>query len=374
MVALQATANLPFKEHELVWDFRLIAKEPNGYSRVLFMAAGIEQIEKYLKPFSEAGFFPEMVSVSSWGLLSRAPVPEGAAAMILRIEERFTEICFCGPRTLYFSRHVDLGFSDVAAGKSPELFEQIKLTLSAYQNEKMGPAPKNILILSPSGIVRDIVKPLQKDMDVSVQNPLENITNEEISGQPEAGVACAAALGLAGIGIEDAPSFLPGHVKDRLDSRSRSRRRTVTVLLTTLAVVSLALAIGAPVMQQEMEIARIQKKREAIRHSLKNAEKKMKSAEAVKTELSNKMIVVDIFDELYRVTPEGISYSNLRLSKSGEVILQGEASDGQDVNHLQSGLLGSQVFRNVTLQQASKRITVYGEVTHFSITATLQKK
>jgi Tfp pilus assembly protein PilN len=132
--------------------------------------------------------------------------------------------------------------------------------------------------------------------------------------------------------------------------------------------------LGVHVYEKTRELTRIREKISQVAPATQRAQGQLRQWEALRTAIIGRTPVVDFFDELSRVTPHEIVLTNIRLTASGEVTLQGQSFNPLAVNQFQSKLVSSTWLKNVTLQYATKRMAPGGEVTNFLITAVIKKK
>lgn len=392
MISLQLSAHVPYKEEDMVWDYVILEKTPAGHSRVLIMAVGIDVIRRYLKLLSLNNIHPAVVTFSSWGLPGWLNVIEGqnngtggAVYLLVHLEKFSTEICWCDRQKFYFSRHIDLGAQDVEGGHAADLTEQIRITMTAYRQEKMGPEPASGIILSMDERARSLQGHLQKNLQLpfTVKEPLKEIPRRNVakSVNPETSLD---GTGIAGLGLlarrwkgddkHRIGNFLPSTLQDSFGFKAQFQGRLKSVLLLALALASVIAAMSVPLYQKSRYLAKIQDENRKMSPALQQVETRIRQWGALKNELSHRIAVVDIIDELYRLTPDGISYLSLHLQDTGTLTLQGRTFQGAAVNQLQSNLVNSPLLKNVTLQHATKRPSGMGEVTQFSISAVLTKK
>lgn len=357
MVALQLPVHLPYKPEDIIWDLRIVEKTADGSTKSVLTAASIKVVEQYLKDVAAAGFFPDLVTISSWGIWSllkeRHELDRPGCVAFVHAKENGTEICFCGREGVIFSRQID---AEQVTDASPVL-EHFQKTLALYKEEGMGPLPSKVIVFSRSLDAEDLAQKLSiAGLTGKAYEPLKDAV-------PSAG---------AGILLGDwkaVPNFLPDRLKDLLDVRAKRRRWLVMGLTGFLAFGSLVSAILSPLIAAEMNLKRVRSERASLRPALKDMKSTLEQRETILRSIYGQVAAVEMIEELYRLTPPDISYSSLRVNAEGEVTLQGQTFNGTSVNELQSRLVTSVIFRNVILQQAVKRTTVMGDVMHFTIKA-----
>ena len=111
-----------------------------------------------------------------------------------------------------------------------------------------------------------------------------------------------------------------------------------------------------------------------MKPEVQQAQEKLQRFRFMHNELQNRIPVVDFFHELNRLTPDGITFTGLDYDASGKLTLAGQAKEAGDVNRLQEGLVASALFKNVTLEYATKRKTNPEEMTVFKISCQIPMK
>jgi|CXWL01.1.fsa_nt_gi hypothetical protein len=374
MVALQIGEHIPYKEQEAVWEHIILEKMSDGYARVLLMVTNIDIIKRYLKVLSATGMNPTTVTISSWdlvGWLKRTKSAqnkfEKTVSFVLRIESSFTEICFCDHEFFYFSREIQLGSNDLNSGSIEELKEQINLTLVTYRKEKMGPDPTDCLVLSESSDVM-LLEEYLKSIFGFVS--FSGMQGDNIGGYDE---TYRGGLGILEMECKELSNFLPLNLKDNFNTRMWFKTWLRTFILFLCVLISMIAAFCAPLYKKLNQLDQLKQEVLRVHPQAEKAENKIIIWKAIQGELSNRIAMVDILDELYRLTPEDVTFTNLRF-QGIKLNIQGQAIRGAAVNEFQSNLVNSTLFSNVTLQFANKKPAEADEITIFSITTNIQIK
>lgn len=378
MIGLQLQNATPYKEEEIVWQYMILEQSADGYSRVLLMAIHLDTIRKYLKLLSAHHLHPAVITLSSGGWvgwlkahLGILPQPNGVH-LIVQVEDSSTEICFCDLERFYFSRQLGFGIRDLASGNTAEFQKQIKLSLNAYLQEKMGPAVETVMIMAPehsAKMIKDILKPLVTGSIVSL-DPVSEPAKTRI--QTSSLAPSALSLGMFALDFKTVSNFLPVNLQDSYDLKARLKKSLRLVGLIFITLLSLIAALGVEGYQKSVELNKIRQKISELSVARKAAEGQLQQWETLRKGIIGRAPVMELFDELDRLLPNDIVLSSIRLSGNGEVLLQGQTPNGLAVNRFQTALVGSSLLKNVTLQYATKRVTASGEVTHFLMTATIK--
>ena len=166
-------------------------------------------------------------------------------------------------------------------------------------------------------------------------------------------------------------NLIPSEILHR---KAGHRRRSAVVRLVGAGAAVIFLGIAAlvtPVYQDSQYLKKIEQEASQIKTSTAKAEKKMEFLEFVKGEIENRVLMVDVIKELYRLVPDEIVLQAVNLDRTGEFMLQGLAKTGAQVNQLQSALVNSLLFSQVNLQYATQRRRFQEEYTDFRIVCRL---
>ncbi len=375
MIGLQILGQLPYQAEEVVWDFTILEKLPSGYTRILVMVIATPVLERYTKILSSAGIRPQTLTMSSFGLWgwhrlqeSGAAKPDSGVQLLISVDAARTEFCFCDLEHFYFSRSVKGGFGKF----DRQAFTQtLKETLEIYTREKLGPDPARGKLISPSLILKEMVQEFCAYLQLFLtwHDPLKDLPekfNQLSAESVPAETSFAVGIGLLGIGQEQMGNFLPP-----LSKGFGLRSFFKNFFLLMLVYLSFVMALGVGPYRLKRQWASLQQEMDGLQPSLKAIEDEEVLWRVLQEEQNEEKPVIELIDELYRLTPPDIIYSSLHMDPQGEVILQGISKTSTEVNQFQSNLVGSSLLMNISLQQASKQMSPLGEVTHFSFSGHL---
>ncbi|MFH1847629.1 MAG: pilus assembly protein PilM, partial [Candidatus Omnitrophota bacterium] len=138
MARLQAAKQLPYPPNELISDYRVIKKTPDGYSHLALAIAHRNVIERYLTILDNARVSPEQITVSSealieWFMATKAASKKSPGpTAIIDIDSSFAEVAITEGGGLQLSR----SFSYHAPNNWKEkLQDEIKKTFFAYEKD-----------------------------------------------------------------------------------------------------------------------------------------------------------------------------------------------------------------------------------------------
>jgi len=380
MLNLQVGRQVPYPKEDIVIDYIVLHKEPTGYSKVLVIAVHKDVINRYLKIFGDAGLLLHKLTLSSDGLFHwflhygiKARLKPTDPMVLINIDFCSTEICFFYQEKLLFTRSIHFGSKDLSKDNIAAFTEQIDLTIRTYINEKIGPNISGILLVSSIAEVSLLKEKLMTDYmaKVEVADPMENVRQKRNLALPAAlsedGVSLAVSLGLVLMKSGKTINLLPEEVTD---TRRIKLKRLQWVQFLTLFIITFLLAVGVwgiHIYKGSRYLKELQFQIDKTKSAVKKIKEKQRRFNFIKKRLGSGISAVDIIYELYNLTPQDISYSLLYIKEDNSLSLKGVAQESSSVNALQSGLVKSPLFEDVTLQYVTKRRVFKGELTDFKI-------
>ncbi len=386
MVSFQAAKQIPYPKEDIVLDYIVLNKEPSGYAKVLIIAVHQDVVMRYLKILQDAHVGTEQLALSSFGVWEWARLQKekifkertGPVAVV-NVDTASTEICFCRHDRLLFSRNINFGVRDINDEKMSQFSQGIDLTLATYAQENIGENIEKIVLVSSAAEIVLLKAHLEKEYQLPVVtiDPLEDIAVEKNLQIPELkkqGVCIAAGIGLALRPSSKVMDLMPKQVSLRREEKKRQTEYAKCLILI-FVVAGLFFGIFAgKIYKSSAALSAVRKEISATQPKVKAISDKIKRVEFLKQYLHPKTSAIDVIRELYHLTPPEVSFSVLFLDESGAFHLQGVSESGGGVNIFQKNLVGCPLFKEVTLQYATKRKIFKGELTDFKITCQLSQK
>lgn len=381
MVGLQLVNQVPYSREQIIFDYFIIAKEPSGYAKVLVAVVQREPVQRLMHLLNQAGVYPQKISLNSLGLVewfnvlrTRRPIFVQEPLVLLDVSQGSYEICFCENKKLLFSRGINTGNLNWSDAQVDFLLEQIGLTLGAYKKEHWGADFKQILIVSN----RKVPEALSQKLTSYYQVPLTELSclddlpcekNVDLSHLQKFGdVSIAACLGFAFTSQPPAFNLLPQEVLHKKVSRLRQRIVLQFALSAAAVLILLAGAFGSGVYHNAAYLKGLEARLKEIKPQVEQAQRKIQFLKFVQDKMHNQVLAVDLFNELYKIMPDGITLSSLQLDPQGNLFIQGMSQSGSGVSLFQNSLVNSPLFAEVTLQYATKRRRFQEEYTDFKLT------
>lgn len=387
MVSLQINHLGPFPREEIVFGHLILDKDLQGYSRVLIVVVQKENILYFLRALQRQNVIPRHLFLGSqailnWYLFQKrvAKLPDAPCVMLADVDDDNTEVCFCHRDKLFFSRNIRFGTRDMADDKLESFLEQIGLTLGAYIKENMGPDITRIAVIANTDARAQLAEKLEEyyRVPVDVLTSFDHLVHEKSAGltlqQKAAGLSLTRSIGFL---LERGHAFvnlMPQEVVHNQASRIRRRvilRFTVSALIAGLLGLGL---FGTKVYRDKQRLQAVEEQLGQTRALVEKVRQEIDVLRAFARRHRQRIRFVEIFRELYQLTPGGINFQTLNLDNQLMLSIQGNAASGSDVNLFQSRLVESPVFQEVTLQYATQRVRFRQEYTDFKIVCQLRAR
>jgi len=387
MVSLQINHLGPFPREEIVFGHMILDKDLQGYSRVLIVVVQKENILFFLRALQKQSVTPRYLFLGSQGILNWylfqkrvAKLTDAACVMIADVDYDNTEVCFCHHDKLFFSRNIRFGSRDLTGERMEFFLEQIGLTLGAYMKENMGPDITRIVVVANMESRLQLAQKLEEyyRVPVDVLTSLDHLVWDRNTGLSLAkkteGLSLTRGLGfLLGQGHAFI-NLIPQEVVHT--QASRIRRRTLLrfgamALITALMGLGV---LGAKIYKNKQHLQMVAEKLSETESRVEDAKKEIDVLRTFAKGQQQRIIYVDIFRELYQLTPGGITFQALSLNNQRVLSIQGNAANGADVNLFQGRLVESPVFLEVNLQYATQRVRFRQEYTEFKILCQLKAR
>jgi Tfp pilus assembly protein PilN len=387
MIGMLLVNNLPFPVEDVVYEYGLLSRDADGYSRVL---AGIIHKDislRYCRLMQKAGIKDgklvfDSLGISMWLAYQERSHKAGdrRPVVVLNVDAQNSEICFCGNKNLFFSRSIPYGEDHLFSGDTAELQRQVSLSLEAYREERLGPQISGMIILSTAAPAKEFARRLEaaSGIPAAVTDPFTDIF---CARKMDQGVlreclpsSTTAELGFLFSGAGNAINLAPEEIHREKQVKAHRRQLAVFFLLVFIAS---ALSVSAQLIdihKKQARLAMVKREIGRLQPQLKEGARKAQFVKFFDSKLSHNNFIPDLIDELNRVAPEDISLRILSLDREKRLMIQGYAQAQSGINDFRERLIRSRYFSNVELKHATKRKIANTPVMDFKIVSQLSNE
>ncbi len=381
MVQLQAMSQVPYSPDDIVFDFTIMTTTAEGRSRIMVVFIPKDIIVRYWNIFMGAQIPPAIMTVSSIGIMEwykMSRTKNDGVTVIVDTDALQSEVCLCDQKYLLTSRYVPLGLANFEA-QGPQWLKHIDLTVDGYNQDKLGPLPSRLLIISVLDVGQKFQQFLSQEykLPVYLMPSVEHFVHTQKSLKwpkeiVEGKTSATAALGLAFGNLENSINLIPTQLHaqyQKRQGRSAFFRAARAILFTAILA---GVATWANFSKKHLQLDRLKQQWQVTKKDLDSIDKKKAQLEALTTALNQRVIMIEVINEIYRSAPKGISLVNMTLNSRRNLSLQGVTYKAGDINQFQESLVKSPLFASVSLDYVNKRSTQEREIQYFKLTCQIK--
>lgn len=385
MAALQAGKQLPYPADELIWDFIIIEKRPDGYSDIALILGHRNVLDKYINILKKAGLEPDKAVISSealygWyfaasGFKEAEELKGQQTRAIADIDTSHIDIIIVRDGILDFSR------SFLIKDDLQEMVEEIRKTFYSYEKENSKTIDSVIL----TGIEQraSSLKPLLAGVETTNKpaefvHPLRAASSDYREGlsdflevSRDASFACS--LGLAYNPQILKMDFLPPELKKQKLLREKKKRFIKTAVLAGAVFLAFAGLLSKDFMYRSQEYSLLNTKIKETDPKVKRLKEISQQISIVKQSLDMRGSSVDILREIFKIVPPEVSISVLDFELQKSLAIRGISTNMSGVFKFASEIKKSKYFKASEIKYAQKRVIKEKEFVDYEINCTLDR-
>lgn len=391
MIGLQAAKQTPYSKEEIIADFQVVRRTPEGYTDVVLITTHRSVSNRCLKILDDFRLKAAGIRLSSHGVLRSWQLMRGATrdeergpTAVLDIDSNFSDFLVTRSGSVTFTKALSIGSAKLlseAENEIEKLAEEIQRAVDIYESERVGQGITKLVVTGAEVDLARLIPSLTATLRLPVQRVslVERLPGaREAMDLPEAqrgSVSFAAVLGLAwdaeSAGIDLTPQEV--RIREALEHKGRAIMvmgiLSVSILTALTALVSQHVYFKKQYLEQlEGEISRTQQAANDV-EALKKRLKIIREAE--RRENSS----LEILSVLHRSTPPEIYLKAIAFEEQSHVVLKGMTQKMSTVFEFVSTLEKLPNFRQVKAKHATRSGSKDGsDEIEFEITCPLAKK
>lgn len=361
MAGFQALKQIPFSKDEIVLDYALLGKTPEGYSQILLAMVHKKVVQKALDLLEKAGLTVLSLRLSSeeaasfyrnyWEEKNKTPT----RTLFIDFDYASTEFVLMDQGRHRFSRSVAIGKTQLGDKTCLEkLAEELEKTLTLYKKEEPEwPIQKAVLVEAPPAVLGTFqARSPEWGLVFEAWNPQERwLRSAKKSGVfriPSAQVSFSPLFGMLDNPESAGLNFYP-EIFDQFRKTMSVKKELVR--FSVLAVCFFILLGGLlffKTVQQEAVLNSLKKQTEQTHPLALGLKKKKEKIQLIEKQRDKKNFSLDALAEIYRIIPLTISIDSYSYDAHFGVSLKGTAYTLSDVFNLIPKLEESPYFEKVS--------------------------
>jgi len=388
MINLQIGKQTPYSKEEIISAHRIIDTRREGYSKVMLVIARRNLISERVKVLQEAGIEVEKVVVSSesvynWFGISYVPEVklDSQTFILIDIDSNYSDFIIIHKGKFVFSRNILIGANHLLEGQKKwqdKFIEELKHSIELYQSEERDTKIVKIFLSGAARCISDLDSSLSARLDLPVEttDPIKNIQiREDITVLKEEDFRFVSISGLLGASIKHKGLELdltPTEVRVQKLMEEKRKHLTLMGILFTSIVMMVSLLLLINIYSKNAYLAQLKEKISKIENEANKVEKMRLQIALIEKRLDAKGSSINILNEIYKLTPRQIYFTNIDIEEKKQVVLRGRAFAMSDVFKFITVLENSPYFKGAKTTYATTKREKDTEYADFEIMCTCE--
>lgn len=391
MAGFQAVRHIPFSRDEISVDYEKIAVDAQGYTVAMLVIIPRAFIDTQLNLLKEAGLVPERALLSSQTLSAAYlnglnPRDRALTHCLVDVGEAEVEVAVVHQGKLIFTRNIGFGTKD--AGRDPQgqdawndrLLEELAMTLRAYRKQDPAPPFQRVVFTRGFPGLATIVARTKSLIGIT---PVHMDLVDSFRDPAAKGVSWAEHLkrfsfsGLVGACLKD-PRGTVNLLPEEWQARRHGDRKRRELLFRVIVILGITFSFGT------LGMARLAAHQDYLRFLKSRLAETDPQAKEVRT-LSERLVRIhgalarrhqclETLAELFRVVPQGVTFTHYTFDEGKEISLRGTTDDLATVFRARDALEKSELFEKVEVKYATARKRQGQDFADFQIDCPLKKQ
>ncbi|MEI8349095.1 MAG: pilus assembly protein PilM [Candidatus Omnitrophota bacterium] len=388
IIDLQISKQTPYSRDEIVFGFKVLQGNTEGYSNVLLAIVKKNIIEERLKLLRELQLEAGCIRISSemayqyFLLFSRAKHLKESTALIIDIDEESSEVFVLSAGEPVFSRNIFIGREFIL--KNPDdwerkFSEEIKRLFELYHHEGHRAAVERVLITGATDGLADVLTfvrlslnlPVEKIdiLDIPICMPEEASSIKVMSRS----VSLSSVIGALCSQEKAHINLLPREIEIERQVKYKAKYLTITGIFSVAVLILLSALLLEKFYTKKHYYELLHAKFIKSETEAGDIESIKVKANTIRKYLDKKNSVVNILQELFKITPDQIYFRDIHYVKNKEVILTGSSEAMSDVFKFVTILEALECFENIKTNYATKKQKNGKDVVDFELICPLKE-
>ena len=379
MAAFRLQKEIPLPLHELVYDLRIVAKEPEGHARVLAVVGRRADVERYIDLCQDAGLEVAGVRLNSEAAYHElvqtiADLPELNNQCLAMVDVDFsaTNVNVIDRGDLRYCRSVGRGVSELmdrlAGPRRRNAFDEwieelatgVAETLTAFKHDESGPPVEHIVLSGWLPKASFISQHLTESLGLPVTwfDPtihLENHTDGGAETTTNHWFSVAALLGMAEASETDSIDLRPEPVRQTLRRRQLLRSGVHAGLLLTYLVVLLLATQGLALRHRESLVVQLRSAIKAWQPKVEAVNRWQRVQQTLKEQMGSPDLTAALLAQLLQAIPASVELGSVSFTRGESLVIHGSARRLAEVLNMPQQLARQPAFEEATILSTNRR-------------------
>ena len=361
IIDLQAGRHTPYSREEILIGYIKIDIFQRNYTKILLLIIKQDIIKQQMEFFEQAGvrihkviFGPEAIAAFyGKGLeVKEDDIPVG----IINIADTTTDFTIEFNRTVATYRNVPLGMTNLikeGIAVQEKLVEEIARSVEVYQNEDINKLPETYLLTSDDAKVKELQPRLEERLKAKVKvmpyldlieapQPVMLKLVSEYNDDSFLDLVAAAAV-LNDVQVD----LTPDEVKIKRTIEEKGREVVKLGISVLLILVMVCALFFGKIYFRGLSLDHLKESYVEYHRKVLLLDNMAQKTRIIKSFVNNRMVPLEMIQELYELIPDEIYLENITLDENGRIMIRGISASMSRVFNFVSSLEDSQLFKAV---------------------------
>lgn len=375
MLELELPNIIPFNTKPWSWDYSVIERRQDGWSRVLVSLCPLPIVERHIKAVISLGIRPRVVTTSAIFyfslLLEHKALPRSEPVCCFCLNDECMDFFVIENGQVVMMRGA---FLQKEASGSCEIIElEMRRSLSLIKQKDFVGRTFFFYIINTGQCCVNLTKIAQKLVRGTVEEvQLTGTGNRDVSVKSNLSTRIFGEH-LSGISDRTCPNLLPGQMKEKQRRSSRSRQAAIGLLRICLVICLSLACLKAGIWRTGRVIGQYEKRLAAISPAAEKLRFLEQQLSLIQTQLRGNISTLDIICELYKVLPGQVTIHYLAIEQNASIVIRAQAGLLSEAFDCIGLLEESSYFANVRQSYANQRQIETNVLIDFEITADIEQ-
>lgn len=369
IVSLQAGRHTPFAREEIQIGYINLGVFKSSYSKVLLVIAKKDILKKQMAAFDKAGLKIKKILFGSEGIANFysqvVSVADSSKVIgIADIGSHSTDFVIALSGRSMFTRNIPVGKSHLSIegqGAKDRLVEEIKKTVDSYQSEDIEQAPSSVVFTTDDAVTKEIEEALKSKFgwETKIASYVDNIkASGDVTKKLSSELAGASFLDLIASGLSAdflQVNLIPEEVELKKSIEDQGKEVFKMFRMAFICLVLFACILYINIYFHQEALNKLKKKYQNTHNEVVSLENRSINAMAMENFLKNRMVSLDIVNELYRNIPQEIYLTSISMNEDSTITVQGVSDVPSLIYDLVVTLKESALFKSVDITSTSSK-------------------
>jgi len=389
IINLQIGKQTPYSKEEIVYSYKTIAREKEGYTKIMLVIAKRNLIDERMDALSKASIEAREVALSSEGVyhwfnnfyLQNLKLQDSQSVILVDIDSNFSDFLVMQKGNFRFSKNILIGANQLIEEKDAyidKFIDELKRSISAFYEENRAIKAIKLFLSGAARNIKDLEIILSPQLDlpceiIDASNDVKAVNNTALLNDGTKFISLSPICGILLKYQKLEFSLLPN--EKRIQKLMENKRKSLTMMGILFSAIMLALSalILINIYNKNVYIAQIKQKITLIKNDSDEIDKMRLSVNLLQNRLDARGDSINLLNEIHKTIPREIYLTDISIERGKQVILKGRALAMSDVFKFVTVLEKSPYFKDVKNTYATTKKEDNNEYTDFEITASYEK-